>query len=191
MSHIIGKGRYARETYPDGPATRGGARGATGATGSTGSTGGTGSTGATGSAGGAAAYFWQTVADVTGTIAANNGKALFHTPSSNNVLNITTVADSGDINMGVGSAGTYKITWSLSAAEPGAMAVFINGAKAAGSVYGSGAGTQQNNGQTLLLLSDGDVVSLRTDNCPAALTLQLAGTTDTAMIVASILLEKI
>jgi hypothetical protein len=57
MSHIIGKGRYASETYPERGGLGGGGTGTTGATGSTGSTGPTGlpgvsaNTGATGSTG--------------------------------------------------------------------------------------------------------------------------------------------
>ena len=136
------------------------------------------------------AYFWQSVTDVAGTIAANNGKCLFQTPSSNNTTGITTTPASGDIIMGVGSAGIYKISTFVAGAEPNAFAVFIGAVKVAGTVYGSGAGTQQNGGFSLVTLADGDVVSLRTDNCAAAVTLQLAGTTDTAQVVCSILFEK-
>lgn len=137
------------------------------------------------------AYFWQSVTDVAATIAANNGKALFQTASSNNSAGITTVAASGDITIGVGAGGIYKITQFVAGAEPNAFAVFINGAVAAGTIYGSGAGTQQNGGFSLLTLVEGDVVSLRTRNCAAAITLQLAGTTDVNQIVCSILLERI
>ena len=137
------------------------------------------------------AYFFQTVADVTGTIAADNGKALFQTPSSNNTAGFTMVAASGDIAVLV--AGVYRISWTLCAAEAGAMALYIGAVKqtASGSVYGNGATTSQNHGQALLVLAAGDIVSLRTDNCGAPLTLQLAGTTDTAQIVASIMFEKL
>lgn len=137
------------------------------------------------------AYFWQSVSEVTGTIAANNGKALFENSSSNNTAGITTVAGSGDITIGADAGGIYDINWQVAGAEPNAFAVFINGVKAAGSVNGSGAGTQQNNGFTLLTLLAGDVVSLRSDNAPAAITLQLAGTTDTDQIVTSIMFKRL
>lgn len=182
-------------TGPTGPTGATGATGtgATGATGGTGSTGATGGIGATGTTAGLSqfAYFWQTVADVDATIAANNGKALFETASTNNTAGLTTVAASGDITVGAGAGGIYEINWNVSGAEPNAFAIFINGIKAAGSVYGSGAGTQQNDGFTLLTLIAADVVSLRSDNAPAAITLQLAGTTDTDQIVASILFKKL
>lgn len=136
-------------------------------------------------------YFFQTVGDVAGTIAANNGKALFQTASSNNTAGFAMVPASGDIT--VTNAGIYEIDWSLSAAEAGAMCVYINALKQdlAGSTYGSGAGTQQNTGKTLLTLAANDVISLRTDNCPAALTLQLAGTTNVNQVVASIMIKKV
>lgn len=137
------------------------------------------------------AFFWQSVEDVAGTIAANNGKVLFQTASTNNTAGITTVPASGDITIGAGAGGIYEIGFQVAGAEPNAFAVFINGVKAAGSVYGSGAGTQQNNGFTLLALADLDVVSIRSDNAPAAITLQLAGTTDTDQIVGSIMLKKL
>jgi len=138
-------------------------------------------------------YFWQSVADVGATIAADNGKALFQTASSNNTAGLTTVPASGDIVLGGSAGGVYKISWMVAAAEPGAMAVYINGAMAslAGTTYGSGAGTQQNSGMCILTIPNSAVVSLRTNLCSAALTLQLAGTTDTSQVVTSILLEKI
>ena len=137
------------------------------------------------------AYFYQTVADVAGTIAANNGKALFQFGAPENSAGITTVAASGDIVFGVGTAGKYRVNWDLSAAEPGAMALFIGNNKIVGSIRGSGAGTQINSGYSILTIADGDVVSLRSDKCAAALTLQLAGTTDTAQVVASVMFEKL
>lgn len=137
------------------------------------------------------AYFWQQVDEVTGTIAANDGKALFFNSSTNNTSGLTTVAGSGDIVVGVGAGGVYEINYNVSGAEPNAFAIFINGVKAAGSVYGSGAGTQQNDGFALLALIAGDVVSLRSDNAPAAITLQLAGTTDTDQIVTSIMFKRL
>lgn len=137
------------------------------------------------------AYFWQQVDEVTGTIAANDGKALFFNSSTNNTSGLTTVAGSGDIVVGAGAGGVYEINYNVTGAEPNAFAIHINGIKAAGSVYGSGAGTQQNDGFALLALVAGDVVSLRSDNAPAAITLQLAGTTDTEQVVTSIMFKRL
>lgn len=136
------------------------------------------------------AYFWQSVSDVSGTIASNNAKVLFENSASNNTPDITIVPGSGNITIGAGATGLYKISWMVAGAEPNAFAVFKGNTKQLGSVYGSGAGTQQNSGFTLISLTAGDIISLRTDNAPAAITLQLAGTTDVDQIVASIIFEK-
>lgn len=137
------------------------------------------------------AYFWQEVGQVTGTIAANNGKALWFTSSTNNSPLLTTVAGSGDVVVGAGGGGVYKINWEITPAEAGALALFINGVQAAGSLYGTGAGTQNIPGFSLLSLVDGDVVSLRTVNSPAALTLQLSGTTDATEVINAISFERV
>jgi len=136
------------------------------------------------------AYFWQSVIDVTGTIASNNSKVLFESSAVNNTADITTVSGTGNITIGANAGGLYKISWLVAGAEANAFAVFKGNTKQLGSVYGSGAGTQQNNGFVLLSLAAGDVISLRSDNAPAAITLQLAGTTDTDQVVASIFFEK-
>ena len=61
----------------------------------------------------------------------------------------------------------------------------------AGTVYGSGAGTQQNNGQVILSIAANDVLTLRNHTSAAAVTLQtLAGGTQTNAN-ASILLKKL
>jgi len=91
---------------------------------------------------------------------------------------------SGDIT--VASAGKYKISFSVAGVEANAFGVFIGAGVVAGSIYGSGAGTQQNTGSVIVTLSASDVISLRTVDCPAAITLALAGTTNTAQIVTAI-----
>jgi len=58
--------------------------------------------------------------------------------------------------------------------------LFVNRALVAGSVYGSGTGTQQSNGQVILGLSAGDVVTIVNHSSASAVTLQtLAGGTQT------------
>jgi hypothetical protein len=78
------------------------------------------------------------------------------------------------------NAGTYEVTFSVSGVEPSQMALFINGAPVDGAVYGSGAGTQQNNGQAIITIAAGDVLTIRNHTSSAAVTLQtLAGGTQT------------
>ena len=79
----------------------------------------------------------------------------------------------------------------MSGVEPGQFALFVNGAAAASTVYGSGAGTQQDNGQAILTLSANDVLTLVNHTSAAAVTLQtLAGGTQTN-VNASIVITKL
>jgi hypothetical protein len=91
----------------------------------------------------------------------------------------------------VTNAGDYKIIFNVSGVEPGQFAVFVNGAAVPGTVYGSGAGTQQCYGQVIVTLSAGDVITLTNHSSAAAVTLQtLAGGTQTN-VNASLLIEKL
>jgi hypothetical protein len=99
----------------------------------------------------------------------------------------------GSAQIKVADEGDYKVTFSVSGTEPCQFALFVNGAVVAESVYGSGAGTQQNDGQTILALSAGDVLTLVNHTSAAAVTLAAAppiGGTATA-VNASIILEKL
>jgi hypothetical protein len=97
----------------------------------------------------------------------------------------------GNAGVVVTAAGTYAVHYSVSGVEPGQFALFVNGAPAAGTVYGSGAGTQQDNGQVILALSASDVLTLVNHSSAAAVTLQtLAGGTQTN-VNASLLIEKL
>ncbi|WP_281272788.1 BclA C-terminal domain-containing protein [Tumebacillus permanentifrigoris] len=76
--------------------------------------------------------------------------------------------------------GQYLIDFSVSGVEPNQFSLFLNGAPIAGTVYGSGAGTQQNNGQAIIAIAAGDVLTLRNHSSASAVTLQtLAGGTQT------------
>jgi hypothetical protein len=87
--------------------------------------------------------------------------------------------------------GAYEITFSVSGVEPNQFALFVNGSAAASSIYGSGAGTQQNNGQVILNLFAGDVLTIVNHSSAAAVTLQtLAGGTQTN-VNASVLIRKL
>ncbi|MEH7548165.1 BclA C-terminal domain-containing protein, partial [Neobacillus vireti] len=91
----------------------------------------------------------------------------------------------------VTTPGDYEVTFSVSGVEPNQFSLFLNGAPVAGTVYGSGAGTQQNNGQAIIAISAGDVLTLRNHSSSAAVTLQtLAGGTQTN-VNASIVIKKL
>jgi len=91
----------------------------------------------------------------------------------------------------VTAAGTYLVSFSTSGVEPSQFALFDNGVVVPGTTYGSGAGTQQNNGQMIVTLSAGDTLSIVNDASAAAVTLQtLAGGTATN-VNASVVIEKL
>jgi collagen type I alpha len=99
----------------------------------------------------------------------------------------------GSADIIVLSAGDYKVTFSVSGTEPNQFALFLNGVVVAESVYGSGAGTQQNSGQAILTIGANDALSLRNHTSAAAVTLAAAppiGGTVTA-VNASVLLQKL
>jgi len=89
------------------------------------------------------------------------------------------------------NAGTYKVAFSVSGTQSNQMALFVNGTVIPGTIYGSGAGTQQNNGQVIVTLGAGDSLTLRNHSSAAAVGLQtLAGGTQESAN-ASVLIEKL
>jgi hypothetical protein len=104
---------------------------------------------------------------------------------------ITHIAGSDIIN--IANAGTYRVDFSVSGAEPNQFSLFLNGAFVPGSCYGSGAGTQQNNGQVILAVPAGATLTVRNHTSAAAVTLAAAppigGTAPAAN--ASIVIEKV
>ncbi|NQX69158.1 hypothetical protein HQN90_23790 [Paenibacillus alba] len=91
----------------------------------------------------------------------------------------------------VSNPGNYEVTFHVSGVEPNQFALCLNGVPVAGTVYGSGAGTQQNQGQAIVALAAGDILTLRNHSSAAAVTLQtLAGGTQTN-VNASIVIKKL
>ncbi|WP_404519306.1 MULTISPECIES: collagen-like protein [unclassified Paenibacillus] len=168
---------------PVGPA---GAVGATGATGTAGATGSTGATGATGTAGGIAQFGY--IYNLGSRVVPIEADVIFDT---NGILTPGITHAPGTTQIAVTDAGNYEVNFSVSGVEPGQFAIFINGTLAAGTIYGSGAGTQQNTGQAILALASGDVLTLRNHSSAAAVTLQtLAGGTQ-ANVNASVVIKKL
>jgi hypothetical protein len=122
----------------------------------------------------------QTVAVEADVIFDSNGflsSGITHTPGATQITVI--------------GAGNYEVTFSVPGVEPNQFALFLNGAQVTGTVYGSGAGTQQNNGQAIIALAANDVLTLRNHSSAAAVTLQtLAGGTQTN-VNASVVIKKL
>ncbi|WP_412177882.1 BclA C-terminal domain-containing protein, partial [Sporosarcina sp. YIM B06819] len=145
---------------PPGPA------GATGATGVAGDIGLTGPTGATGAAGGLSEFGY--IYNLTARTVAIEEDVIF---DSNGIITPGITHSLGSTEIVVTTSGNYEVTFSVSGTEPNQFALFLNGAIIAGTVYGSGAGTQQNNGQVIITMSAGDVLTLRNHSSSAAVTL--------------------
>jgi hypothetical protein len=93
-------------------------------------------------------------------------------PFSDNGLITSGITHSpGNPGIFIVNAGIYKITFSVSGTEPNQFALFVNNIPQAGSVYGSGAGTQQNNGQIILNIPAGATLTLVNHTSAAAVTL--------------------
>jgi hypothetical protein len=99
----------------------------------------------------------------------------------------------GSADITVVNPGVYKVAFSVSGTEPCQFALFINGVVVAASVYGSGAGTQQDTGQAILALNASDVLTLVNHTSAAAVTLAasppIGGTATT--VNASILIQQL
>jgi hypothetical protein len=172
-------------TGASGPA--GSPGGATGATGPIGGTGGSGATGATGPRGlSEYAYIYN----LTGRVVAQEADIIF---SDNGIIVGTITHAPGTSSITIGSAGDYAVWFNAAGTEPNQFAIFKNGVLVAGSIYGSGAGTQPNPGMVIITAAAADVLTVRnhTGSTAAGTTLAtpIGGTQANAN--ASILIEKL
>ena len=174
-----------------------GPTGATGATGETGPTGPTGATGATGPAGEIGP------AGATGTNGLSEYAYIYNLDAqvvaieddisfgSNGVIVGTITHTPGTSTIQIGTAGDYSIWFYAIGVEANQFTLFQNGAPVAGAIYGTGAGTQGNNGMVVITAAAGDVLTVRNHSAASGITLQtLAGGTQTNSN-ASILIQKL
>jgi hypothetical protein len=111
--------------------------------------------------------------------------------NSNGVMTAGITHAPGTAGITIGSSGDYKVTFSVSATEVDQMALFVNGTLVPGTVYGSGAGTQQNTGQVIFTIAAGDILTLRNHTSTAGIGLAaLYGGTQTNTN-ASVVIEKL
>jgi hypothetical protein len=166
-----------------GPTGAIGAPGSIGATGAAGSTGTAGSTGATGPAGpqgpqgvqgltgpaGSGITGFATVYNLAAQVVPIEADITFDSQSSGSGITFT----NGTSVIIINASGLYFVSFGVSAVEPNQFAIFTNGALAAPyTIFGSGAGTQQNSGTVLLTLAAGDVITIRNHTSASAVTLQ-------------------
>jgi hypothetical protein len=198
---VPGKAGADGATGPAGPVGSTGATGPEGAAGATGPIGPMGPTGINGVVG------TPGLAGINGTngINAPTGYAYVYDTSAPTVGveadvvfssagltsgGITHVAGTAGITLTV--AGTYKVTYSVSAVERNQMAVFINGAASPGGGYESADAGQQNTGQMIVAVTAGSVLTIRNHTSPGAVHLQnTAGGSALLAVDASVLIERL
>ena len=185
---IIVKKQIVQVNIPQSAIDTAGAVGIAGIVGAIGAAGPAGPAGPTGATGPAFVSEFGYIYNLTGRVVAIEEDVIFDT---NGILTPGIIHAPGTTEIAVINSGNYEVTFSVSAVEPGQFALFINGNLVPGTVYGSGAGTQQNNGQAIIALSAGNVLTLRNHSSAAPVSLQtLAGGTQTN-VNASILLKKL
>jgi len=166
----------------------GGPKGDTGDTGSQGSTGDTGATGPTGPAGSGGFGEYLYVYNLTAQTIAIEDPIPF---DSNGAMSDGFTHAPGAANIEVVNAGVYKVSFSVSGTEPSQMAVFRNGTPIPGSIYGSGAGTQETTGQVIVSLEAGDMLSVVNHSSAAAVGLASVIGGTQANVNASISIEQV
>jgi hypothetical protein len=97
----------------------------------------------------------------------------------------------GGATITIVNAGVYSVTFSVSGTEPNQFALTQNGAPLASAIYGSGAGTQQNTGQAIIVAAAGDILTLRNHTSAVAVALQAFAGGSQNNVNASVLILKI
>ena len=160
-----------------GPAGAAGVAGAIGAVGVAGASGAVGATGATGIPGIGGVLGYAYIYSTSGQTIAIEADIPF---DFNGIMSADITHATGSTQINIGTTGIYAVTFSVSGVEPSQFALYKNGALVAGSIYGSGAGTQLTTAQVLVAVSAGDILTIRNHSSAAAVTLQtLAGGTQT------------
>jgi hypothetical protein len=98
----------------------------------------------------------------------------------------------GSTDIVVDTSGTYEINFSVTARQANQFALYVNGVLVPQSLYGSGSGTSQNDGQVILTLTARDVITLRnhTSSTSSVDLDNMAGGSQTN-VDASIVIEKL
>jgi len=170
---------------PIGSAGSAGGQGVAGVSGPAGSTGPAGATGPTGSNGlFQCAYIYNLSPETVALEAAV-------TFDTNGLLPSGITHEPGAAGITLVGSGIYQVTFSVSATEPNQMALAVNGVTVPGTIYGSGAGTQQNTGLAIINVTAGEVLTLRNHSSAAAVGLASVIGGTQANTNASVVIEKL
>ena len=97
----------------------------------------------------------------------------------------------GTSTITVGSAGVYLVNFSVSGTEPAQFGLTVNGVPVPATIYGSGAGTQQDNGEAIVALGAGDTLTIRNRSSAAAIGLASVIGGTQANVNASVILNRL
>lgn len=111
--------------------------------------------------------------------------------STNGFLTAGISHTAGSPSILISEEGLYEVTFSVSGSEPNQFALFLDDNLVPGTIYASGAGTQQNNGQAIFEIEANDVLTLRnfSSNEEIGLATPIGGIQ--ASVNASIVIKKI
>jgi hypothetical protein len=172
---------------PPGPPGPPGPEGTTGPLGGPpGPTGSAGQAGPTGSAGGLSNY--GQIYNISSQNVPVENDITFDT---NGIMTSIFIHVPGTSGLTVLADGMFQIFFNVLTLGPNQFAITVNGLPNAGTVFAVGSGMSQNNGQTILALSAGDVLTLRNHSSTTTATLpnMLAGSQ--LNVNASLLITKI
>ena len=170
-----------------GMAAKGAGAAVPGPAGPRGATGLRGPAGRIGPAGAPAVTHYAYVYNLTPRAVALEADILF---DSNGALSGFTHAP-GTASITVTNTGVYRVDLSESGTEVSQFALTVNGVPVAQTLYGSGAGTQQNDGRAILTLSAGDVLTVRNHTSASAVSLPTVVGGSQANVTASVLIEQL
>jgi hypothetical protein len=173
---------------PPGPPGDAGQDGAPGIEGTQGPAGPAGATGATGPPGSNGLSQYAYIYNLGLETVALEADITF---DSNGVMTPGISHAPGNAGIGIVEAGTYEVTFSVSGTEPNQIAIFLDGTLVPGTIYGSGAGTQQNTGQAIVVVPAGAVLSIRNHTSSAAIGLAAPIGGTGASSNASVVIEKL
>jgi hypothetical protein len=97
----------------------------------------------------------------------------------------------GTSTITVESAGDYLVNFSVSGTEPGQFGLTVNGDPVPSTIYGSGAGTQQDNGEAIVALGAGDTLTIRNRSSASAIGLASGIGGTQANVNASVILNRL
>jgi hypothetical protein len=188
LAGSAGPAGTAGPTGTEGPAGPEGPAGTAGPAGPRGPAGANGAQGATGPAGTSGLSEYAYVYNLTPQTVAIGADVTF---DSNGIMTPGITHAPGSTGIALTEAGDYKVTFSVSGSEPNQMALVVNGAPVPGTIYASGAGTQQNSGQAIIAIAAGDVITVRNHQSSAAVGLAspIGGTESN--VNASVVIEKL